>query len=336
MRRRVIKQGHNTLTITIPSKWARQFNIKAGDEIDLKEKDNGLFISTEKRGEKLYAEIDISGLDIPSIWKYFMAVYREGYDEIRVKFNTEERYDSPYKFFTSHAVDMSYSKKTGNYTPFELIQQITNRFIGFEVIEHHKEHCVIKDMADISSKEFDSSLRRVFLLIQQMSEELSEAIKTNNTKILEHTHDIDINVDKFHDFCIRVLNKTGFKDVRKSHLLFSTLYLLEMIGDEFKNLALHIIKDMDGKRLDNLKQLGEMIAEQFNRFYELFYSFSKDKITEMSKRDMEIYFYLPKLYKKKPGKRSQLSDDELEIFNHFRRIGKYVNALVELRIEMEY
>src|SRR3989344_2747145 len=196
MRRRVIKQGHNTLTITIPSKWARQFNIKAGDEIDLKEKDNGLFISTEKRGEKLYAEIDISGLDIPSIWKYFMAVYREGYDEIRVKFNTEERYDSPYKFFTSHAVDMSYSKKTGNYTPFELIQQITNRFIGFEVIEHHKEHCVIKDMADISSKEFDSSLRRVFLLIQQMSEELSEAIKTNNTKILEHTHDIDINVDK--------------------------------------------------------------------------------------------------------------------------------------------
>ena len=303
MRRRVIKQGHNTLTITIPSKWARQFNIKAGDEIDLKEKDNGLFISTEKRGEKLFAEVDISGLDIPSIWKYFMAVYREGYDEIRVKFNTEERYDSPYKFFTSHAVDMSYSKKTGNYTPFELIQQITNRFIGFEVIEHHKEHCVIKDMADISSKEFDSSLRRVFLLIQQMSEELSEAIKTNNTKILEHTHDIDINVDKFHDFCIRVLNKTGFKDVRKSHLLFSTLYLLEMIGDEFKNLALHIIKDMDGKRLDNLKQLGEMIAEQFNKFYDLFYSFSKDKITEMSKRDMEIYFYLPKLYKKKPGKR---------------------------------
>jgi bifunctional DNA-binding transcriptional regulator/antitoxin component of YhaV-PrlF toxin-antitoxin module len=40
MKRRIIKQGHNTLTITIPRKWADQYMLKAGDEIDLIEKEN--------------------------------------------------------------------------------------------------------------------------------------------------------------------------------------------------------------------------------------------------------------------------------------------------------
>ncbi len=334
MKRKIIKQGHNTLTITLPSKWVKQFNIKGGDEIDLIEKDNALLITREKNIENQSKEIDISGIDIPSIWKYFMGVYREGYDEVKVKFDPNTKYESPYKFVTSHGVDRKY-KKIRLHTSFELIQEISNRLIGFEIIEHHKDHCIIKDVSDISSKEFESSLRRIFLLIQQMGEELVESIKTNNTKILEHTHDIDINIDRFHDYCIRVLNKTGFKDVKKSHLFFSTIYILELIGDEFKNLSFHLTQDFAGKKLDNLKQLAEMILYQFNSYYDLFYKFRKEKIVEMSKRDMEIYFYLPKLYKKKPGKKSELTDDEREVFNHFRRIGKYINALLELRIEIE-
>jgi phosphate uptake regulator len=74
MKRKVIKQGHNTLTITLPNKWASRFNLAAGDEIDLNEKDNGLFISTEKHSEKKRAEFSLEDMDIPTIWKYFMAV----------------------------------------------------------------------------------------------------------------------------------------------------------------------------------------------------------------------------------------------------------------------
>jgi len=34
MKRKIIKQGHNTLTITLPSKWAHKLNLKAGEEVD--------------------------------------------------------------------------------------------------------------------------------------------------------------------------------------------------------------------------------------------------------------------------------------------------------------
>ena len=37
MKRRVIKQGHNTLTITLPSEWVKKLNIQSGEELDLSE-----------------------------------------------------------------------------------------------------------------------------------------------------------------------------------------------------------------------------------------------------------------------------------------------------------
>ncbi len=333
MKRKIIKQGHNTLTMTLPSKWAREFNLKAGDEINLQERDNGLYLSTEKKGEKLKAEIDISGFSIPTIWKYFMSVYRQGYDEILVKFNPTSKYDSPYKFFTRHAIDMKYD--TAKLTAFETVQLITNRFVGLEIVEHHQEYCLIKDMGEITPKEFETSLRRVFLLIQQMGEEMVEAIKKNNTKILYHTHDIDINVDKFHDYCVRVLHKTGFKDSKQTSLISTALYILEMLGDEIKHIAHHLIKDMEGKKLDNLLELAERVLKQFNSYYDLYYNFDKKKLLNLSQTDMEIHSYLPRLYKKK-GKKSQLTDEELEIFYHMRIITKYLNALTELRVGMEY
>ena len=96
MRRRVIKQGHNTLTMTLPSTWTKKLNISAGDELELEEKENGLLLTTEKKlnsGKR--AEFDITEMDIPTIWKYFMSVYREGYDEVRVYFDSLKTLDSP-------------------------------------------------------------------------------------------------------------------------------------------------------------------------------------------------------------------------------------------------
>lgn len=336
MKRKIIKQGHNTMTVTLPSEWVKRFNLGQSSEIDMIERDNGLFLTTEKVDDVKKIEIDISDMDIPTIWKYFMGIYREGYNEIVVKFNQEEKFDSAYKFFTSHAVDMKYGKKGRENNPMSIIQEVVNRFIGLEIVEHHRGYCVIRSLGDINSKEFDNSLRRVFLLLQEMMDEVYESIKKNDLSFLSHTHDIDINVDKFHDYCIRVLNMTGFKSSSKSNLLFSTLFILEMIGDEFKNISFHLIEDMKGKKLDNLLQMAKLTKDHFDKFYEFFYKYTKQRAIDMSSRDMEIYFYLPTIYKKDEKKINLLGKDELELLTHFRRVTRLINALVELRIEMEF
>ena len=51
---------------------------------------------------------------------------------------------------------------------------------------------------------------------------------------------------------------------------------------------------------------------------------------------MEIYLQIPKLYKQVKNKKLEVSIAEKEIFSHFRRISQFINAVVELRTEMEF
>lgn len=331
MKRKIIKQGHNTLTVTLPSEWTKRFNIGAGSEIEVNERDNGLFISTEKNHSEKRAEFDINGMDIPTIWKYFMGVYREGYDEVMVKFSPDLRLESPYKFFTQHKLDLKYGKEREKKTVLEFFHELINRFIGFEIVDYGKNFVLIKEMTEPTSKEFDIALRRVFLLIEQMGQETCEALKTNNPKNLSHIHDIDINLDKFQDYCIRILNKNGNKENRKTSLFFSILYFLELTGDEFKNIAHHLVYDFSDKTdFKNIKHIADSVKEQLDLYYDLFYKFDREKINRISEIDAKRYFDVLNVYK-----RTKM-DGEKEIFHHLRIITRYINSLLELRIEMEF
>lgn len=330
MKRKIIKQGHNTMTLTLPSEWVKRFNLEAGSEVDVTDRDNGLFVSTEKNTEHKKIELDIGNLDIPTIWKYFMGIYREGYNEVLVKFPVDFNAESPYKFFAQHKLDLKLKKESEKKNGIDFLTGLVNRFIGWEIVDYGKDFVIIKEMTEPTSKEFDNSLRRVFLLIQQMADEVVEALRSGNTKPLNHINNVDINIDKFHDYCIRILNKVGNKDSRKTSLLFSSLYILEMLGDEFKNIALHLIQDYSKTSFKEIESVTESIRKEIYLYYDLFYTFDKAKVIQMSELDKERYFGVGKL-----GKRIK-EPEEIEIFHHLRIIAKYINALIELRIEMEF
>jgi hypothetical protein len=164
-----------------------------------------------------------------------------------------------------------------------------------------------------------------------MAEETLDAIEKGDFSDLIGLHDIDINLDKFHDYCVRVLNKIGNQNGKKSSLLFSTLYILEMAGDEFKNIGIHLINDNNfgESKFENIKKMVVFMKEQIENYYDLFYKFDEEKVRKISELDQTIYREVPAVYKK-------ANEDEKEIFHHLRMIGKYINSLMELRIEMEY
>jgi hypothetical protein len=101
------------------------------------------------------------------------------------------------------------------------------------------------------------------------------------------------------------------------------------MGDEFKSISFHLIEDFPKAKLTKVLYLAEAIKEQFNLYYDLFYKFEKEKIIKISGQDRKIYFNLPDNYKK-------ANEYEKEVFHHLRMIRKYINALYELRIEMEF
>ena len=87
MKRKIIKQGISTLTISLPSKWVKQFNLEGGDEVEVIESDQNLIISTSQRIKAKSITLDITGLPDKIVWRYFTALYMSGYDEILIRFS---------------------------------------------------------------------------------------------------------------------------------------------------------------------------------------------------------------------------------------------------------
>ena len=60
MKRKLNRVGQNTLTVSLPSEWAKTHNLKPGDDIELMESGNTLTISKSKIPEKREVTIEIN------------------------------------------------------------------------------------------------------------------------------------------------------------------------------------------------------------------------------------------------------------------------------------
>ncbi len=103
MKRKVIKQGHNTLTITLPNKWVKELGIVSGDELDVVENNGSIIVNGKQHSENKSTTIDLTGLRVPMIWRFFQSAYREGYNEIKLVFDPDQKnHEGVYNYYTTH------------------------------------------------------------------------------------------------------------------------------------------------------------------------------------------------------------------------------------------
>ncbi len=332
MKRRIIKQGHNTLTMTLPSDWVKNLHLKAGDEVDVYENSGSLLINGKQNGELKSVTLDITGLSVPMLWRFFQSVYREGYDEIKLVYNPMKKsYEGAYNYYASQFEYKRMGEKPEDKPALNMIQELVDRFIGIAIIDHGENYCTVREMGEVSAKEFDNSLRRIFLLIIELFDKVIDLIKNNKVgdiAICKIIHTMDINVDRFIDYCCRINNKIKDSSFQKNKpIMFSTLFLLEMLGDEFKYIGTHLAKSK--KKVDEILPFAEAVKEHFEMYYHLFYKFDRDLAIKFGENDFKIYNDHFK-WKESPNK------DVQSIRGHFMQISKFIFCLAELRIEMEY
>jgi phosphate uptake regulator len=332
MKRKIIKQGHNTLTITLPNQWAQKLNLKAGDEIEVAENEDTLVINSHQNGKNKDCTINIDNFTVPLLWRYFQSAYRSGCDEIKIAFNpTKQKYEDAFHYYTTQFDYASLGEKVKPKALLVMIQEIVDRFIGIEIVESGKDYCVIKEMGEISPREFENSLRRIFLIILQLFERTIQAIEKNEIKetaLCREIHSIDLIVDKFVDYCARILNRTTTTiPERRKPLIFSTLFILELIGDEFKYIAKHIA--LSKKPVRESLGTAKIVQEHFEMYYNLFYKFDRNLSIKFGEKDVEVY-------KENFRTKEKIHGDERSIIKHFIMISKLTFALGELRIQMEF
>ncbi len=237
--------------------WVKKFNIKKGDELDLEEFGNELRINTEKEFDLAKKQIDIKNLE--RLGKtYLTSFYRQGYSEIDLNYNNS------------------------NY--IRTIQDILSRNItGFEIIKQNSNSCVIKDLTGHNKDEFDNVLRRIWLLIINLSEESLDALRKRDAPRLKEMYLMDYSINKFSNYCLRLLIKKDHADFKKTPLYYHLIKALEEIADQYKEMCTFYS--------DNIKEINDTLVSIFvevnshlNKLYELFYKYNEQEIEDLFRK----------------------------------------------------
>ncbi len=282
MKRKVIKQGHNTLTITLPSKWVKNNCINAGQEINIEEKGTSLYLTPSIITQKEKTNLDISEFDV-ALEKVIYSIYKKGYDEI-------ELYSSNPKLLND-------------------VQRIILKLaIGLEIVSHSKNSCIVKSLVEINASEFDPIMRRTFVLLHSMEEGILNSMINKDIQSLRTFRDMEGMNNRYTGFCRRLLNKYGYADQKNEKLVYCLIEFLEKIHDEYKFLCDFFIendKELEKITKENI-QIFKRVSLLSRAIEKLYYKFEIKDYLQIYRERKDILKDINCLYPKQKSPNSIL------------------------------
>jgi len=255
MKRKVVQHGPSTLIISLPSNWIKKNEINKGDELEVKEEGKTLVVSKEFILEDNSITKDVSNFDPLLVNSFLVRAYQKGYDKINLIHN--------------------------NLEVLKKIQTKTLELIGYEIIEQNNKSCLIQSISSHIELDFDNSLRKAFIITKQMLEIAIKAYKEKDNSTLEGLQIMDLEVNRFCNFCLRQINKEqyiGTEQAQQSHTLYYLIEILEELGDVFKRMANYLA--ISKKKNQEIINLMQLLFEQYEAAYSYFYKSTSDKANQ--------------------------------------------------------
>ena len=310
MKRKVVKHGNATLTLSLPIKWAKKYGIKQGDELEIEERANSLIVQT---GKALFSEaktIDITGLSEMVIWRVIDAAYRSGAEEIRITFSDEGPKST------------KFSEKK-NITILDYVRLIVDRLIGMEIISQGKTFCIIREISSIKEEEFENVLRRIFMYIGNMFNDSMDAINKDDRILLKNLSDnIDSPLNKLVRYCLRYINK-GYLEPREASALYYIISQLEEIGDSIV-FILRTISEMKKPLRKGIIGLFHETSGLFGMMHKTFYKFGIKEFSEVYSERAEI--------KEKIASLKNLPEQEIKIAGALKMVSNYAIEIINTKM----
>ena len=253
-KRKLIAHGPSSLSITLPSKWVKKHTLQKGGGVYVKEDENGnLLVSPSPQESKRSISLDISKYDSREIFTVMTTIYRRGYDEVSVRYET--------------------------FAEYEALTAAARQLLGFAVVEHKGKNCVIGLLTEGEYHDFKTLFRRVFFVLLQELDDFSRAIGSKDELSTFSRRDEDINI--LVNLALRLINK-GYVPSRFHELhLYYALLILEELGDDLLKFSLELRDttfDADEVR-EAIGACKEMLQLLTNQFFE-----NKGNIGEFYKR----------------------------------------------------
>ncbi len=216
MERKLIKQGDNALTITLPAKWLREYALGAGDVVFLEKESNRIVINTQKTAEKMEVSVDIKGAERSAAFQRILALYIKGYDTITI----------------THSNPM-------------LITDISKELLGMVIEKQTDTLSVLKSLIVVPEENVDIIINRSrFMLLEQSKTLVKVSLGEEKwEKLRAEEKLLDYNIL----YTLRYISK--YERSAKAYKLFSFCIVLDLIADQITEIGKYIKKN---KRLAEL------------------------------------------------------------------------------------
>ncbi len=266
--------------VSLPAKWVRQQGLKKGEELDLEESGSFLTIGTRKRIEMRKTRINLA--DYGKLGSRAIgALYKQGLDEIEIIFTTPDDID--------------------------MVNKNLNEFIGFEIVHQTTKGCTIREISQAKEEEFEAILNRTILLLKSIAEDCYNSLAADDTKMLPALAARDTTINKYANYCRRILNKYGYKEAKKTPMLYYIVEELENLGDEYKSLSLFVTENnvkLNKAQLELLSYVNKML----DILYHLILKFDIGRATELHTLHKGFSTKIHKLENTKEAKETRLID----------------------------
>lgn len=224
--RKVYVSGGSTYVISLPKKWVKKTNLKAGDSLIVTEHGSSLMIETSIiENESRIKEINISQIkSSDALERLLIAFYLVGYDTIKIKLDRKDH--------------LSYR---------EIIRKIMDYLIGVEIVEDTNEEMTLEIMLDYKRMSTKQILQRMFSIDRSMLLDLGKALKNIDIGLAKDIIAREKEIDRLYFLVVRQLKsaveyqqiaeKLGIEFQRDCLGYRIVVKVLERIADHIENMA---------------------------------------------------------------------------------------------------
>ena len=255
--RKVYVSGGSTYVISLPKKWVKRANLKAGDSLVVTEQGGSLLIETgiiEK--ESKVKEIKISKITSnDALERIIIAFYLVGYDTIRIKLDRKDHL--PYR---------------------KSIRKILDYLIGVEIVEDTNDAMTLEIMVDYRRMMTMQILQRMYSINRSMLLDLGKAMKMMDIGLAKDVMIREREIDRLYFLVVRqlksaveyqqVAEKLGIENQRDCLGYRIAVKALERIADHIENIAKSYIRLLEIRKdtpLDDFIKLNNDIIAIFEK-----------------------------------------------------------------------
>lgn len=230
MKKKLISQGpkgRESYTVTLPKEWILENELNKTKSVEMEIVGNKILLSTDKKEESFILDTKKYSQSIRRIIPH---LYRKGISKIEIKTSEDKLIEEIYK----------------------ILQQ---QLIGYEITEHIGDKIIIEYIIKEDESSFKTTLRRIFLLIEDFPNNKSK-LKIKN---------LEKNIQRLINYCQRILLKKGYSSPTKMPLYFLLLDRLDKITDELSEL---LILEFSREQSITLKKITNYLQNANQLFYE--------------------------------------------------------------------